>query len=446
MYDPLVDDFPGPAQPHVRSYWQAQLGEQLAQLPPTQAALPEHADIVVIGAGYTGLNAALELAERYQQQVVLLEANKLGWGCSTRNAGFAMPGTGRLGYGDWEKRVGTDVTRAIKVEYERAFERLERHVAACPEGLQAQRGGYLKIAHSPQAINGLRSSYEILKRYEPATKWLDAPGIQARVHSPQAHAAIHYPQSFGLNPLLLLASVARQAASAGVTIIEDAPVKKWDQVEQLQRLHTTKGRICAPKVIIATNGYTPNHLHPSIHGRSLPVLSSVIVTRPLSADEKIAIGLQSTELVMDTRTLKYYYRLLPDGRLLFGGRGAIRGKDAHHPRYARHLLEALQGTFPALKQLSRETVDYYWSGWVNVALDNYPRIYSPAEGIFTSMGYCGAGVTFTQLAGQRLAELAMGEALPALPFYQSALPKFPLPHLRRLGQWGFYQLARWRSL
>ncbi|MGQ4276580.1 NAD(P)/FAD-dependent oxidoreductase [Pseudidiomarina sp. E22-M8] len=443
MYDPLVDHCPGPAQPHARSYWQA---TTQSNLPTPSAILPEHADCVVIGAGYTGLNTALELAQRFKQQVVVVEANQIGWGCSTRNAGFAMPGTGRRGYAEWQKHVGEEVTRAIQAEYQRAFERLEQHLQHCPQQLQVQRGGYLKIAHQPGAVAALRSTYQTLKRYQPDTRWLDAEATQARIHSPQAHAAIHYPQSFGLNPVLLTASIARQASKAGVTLVENAPVKNWDQVGGLHRLHTGKGRICAPKIVIASNGYTPNHLHPSIHGRSLPVLSSVIVTRPLTADERQAIGISSTELVMDTRTLKYYYRLLPDGRLLFGGRGAIHGKDAQHPRYANHLLQALRGSFPALRRLTSEPAEYYWSGWVSVALDDYPRIYSPAEGVYTSMGYCGAGVTFTQIAGQRLAELAMGEELPPLPFYQSPLPRFPLPHFRRLGQWAFYQLARWRSL
>ncbi|MFC0445798.1 NAD(P)/FAD-dependent oxidoreductase [Pseudidiomarina halophila] len=443
MYDPLVDNCPGPAQPHARSYWQA---TTQVDLPTPSAILPERADCIVIGSGYTGLNTALELAQRFDQHVTLVEANRIGWGCSTRNAGFAMPGTGRRGYADWQKYVGDEVTRAIQAEYQRAFEKLEHHLQQCPQQLQVQRGGYLKIAHQPSAVEALHSTYETLKKYEPDTRWLDADATQARIHSPQAHAAIHYPQSFGLNPLLLTASIARQASKAGVTLVENAPVQRWDQVGGAHRLHTGKGRICAPKVIIASNGYTPNHLHPSIHGRSLPVLSSVIVTRPLTADERQAIGVATTELVMDTRTLKYYYRLLPDGRLLFGGRGAIRGKDAQHPRYARHLLQALRGSFPALRQLTSEPADYYWSGWVSVALDDYPRIYSPAEGVYTSMGYCGAGVTFTQIAGQRLAELAMGEELPPLPFYQSPLPRFPLPHFRRLGQWAFYQLARWRSL
>lgn len=441
MYDPLHDKNPGPNQPYPASYWHA---HTQTAWPACSETLPAEADIVIIGAGYTGLNAALELAERYQQRVVVVEANQLGWGCSTRNAGFAMPGTGRLGYVAWKKRRGEAVAQAIQNEYQLAFKRLERHLQACPEQLQVQRGGYLKIAHKASAINELEQQYQALCQYEPSTKWLDYDAIQARVRSPQAFAAIHFPQSFGVNPLLLLASVARQASQAGATLVEHAPVEQWHtQSDGSHHLLTAKGTIRAQKVIVATNGYTPNHLHPAIHGRSLPVLSSVLVTRPLTAKERTAIGVEPHELVMDTRTLKYYFRLLPDGRLLFGGRGAIRGKDAHKERYQRNLLRAMADTFPALQQLSQEKPEYSWSGWVSVALDDYPRIYSPAKNVFTSMGYCGAGVTFTQLAGQRVAELAMGEKLPPLPFYESPLPKFPLPRLRRLGQWLYYM---WNSV
>lgn len=438
MYDPLHDDFLTSHQPHAASYWQA---HSQPQFPTTVNALPEQADVVIIGAGYTGLNAALELAETYQQKVVVVEANQLGWGCSTRNAGFAMPGTGRLGYAAWEKRCGEAVVQGIQAEYQHAFARLERHLQACPEQLQVQRGGYLKIAHSERAITQLYEQYQVLRQYEADTQWLSREHIRSRVNSPQAYAAIHFPQSFGVNPLLLLASIARQAAAAGAQLCENAAVRDWrTDAQGLHHLHTNRGTICTRKVIIATNGYTPNHLHPSIHGRTLPVLSSVLVTRPLNVDERAAIRLKPNELVMDTRALKYYFRLLPDGRLLFGGRGAIRGRDAHKPRYQQHLLRAMADTFPALRRLSQEPPAYSWSGWVSVALDDYPRIYSPAAGIYTSMGYCGAGVTFTQLAGQRVAQLAMGESLPALPFYESALPRFPFPQLRRLGQWVYYQV------
>lgn len=439
MYDPLHDNSPGPGAAPAPSYWQQ---HSQTQWPDGHPTLPAQADVVIIGAGYTGLNAALELAERYQQQVVVLEANQLGWGCSTRNAGFAMPGTGRLGYSQWRQRYGLATAEAIQHEYQEAFARLERHLAACPEHLQVQRGGYLKVAHKPSAVAGLRTQYEALCEFEPSTQWLDHSAIQARINSPQAHAAMHFTQSFGVNPLLLASSVARQAAAAGAQLLEHHPVTDVRRDGKVFEVQTGSGSIRADKVLIASNGYTPNHLHSSIHGRTLPVLSSVIVTRPLTPAELAATGLNSTELVMDTRVLKYYFRLLPDHRLLFGGRGAVRGKDAEQQKYANHLLQALLATFPQLQQLAQQPPEYFWSGWVSVALDDYPRIYSPEPGLFTSMGYCGSGVTFTQLAGQRLAQLAMGEQLPDLPFYQSELPKFPLAGLRRLGQWGFYQWAR----
>lgn len=442
MYDPLHDTCPGPHSAQPNSYWHAHTH---TEWPAPTPKLPAQADIVVIGGGYTGLNAALELAERYQQQVVLLEANDLGWGCSSRNAGFAMPSTGRLGYAAWAKRCGEAVARGIQTEYAAAFSRLERHREACPQRLQQQSGGYLKIAHSANAVPLLRSQFAALNYYEPQTRWLDQAALSELIHSPQAFAALHFPHSYGVNPVLLASSVARQAAAAGAQLLSHCPVLHWHSLaDGRQHLQTPQGDIVANKVIVASNGYTPNHLHPSIHGRSLPVLSSVLVTRPLSAAELAATGLTGEHLVMDTRALKYYFRLLPDQRLLFGGRGAIRGADADKPQYAEHLLAALTCTFPHLRDLASEPPSYFWSGWVSVALDDYPRIYSPAPTIFISMGYCGAGVTFTQLAGQRVAQLSMGERLPELPFYQSPLPRFPLPQLRRLGQWAYYQWARWQ--
>ncbi len=437
MYDPLHDSCPGPFRPYPDSYWHTHT--QVTR-PPASTKLPETADVVVIGAGYTGLNTALELAERYDQEVVVLDANRIGWGCSGRNAGFAMPGTGRLGYAAWEKRYNVEVARGIQQEYQMAFERLQRHLNHCPQQLQAQYGGYLKVAHQAKAITSLQRQYATLKRYEPHVQWLDQEAIQARMNSPQAYAALHYPQSFGLNPVLLSNSITQQNIAAGVQLLENHPVIHWESsANGWHKLQTPQGPIRTQRVILATNGYTPNHLHPSIHGRTLPVLSSVLVTRILTDRELKAIRLASTELVMDTRALKYYFRLLPDGRLLFGGRGAIHGKDADKPKYAQHLLAALANTFPALASLTQEPPEYFWSGWISVALDDYPRIYSPAPGIFTGMGFCGAGVTFTQLAGKRLAQLAMHEQMPDLPFYQSGLPKFPLPQMRRLGQRIYYE-------
>lgn len=436
MYDPLVDTQPGPNASYPPSYWAAQ------GMPnwPARSALPATADVIIIGAGYTGLNAAYELASRYQQDVVVVEANELAWGCSGRNAGFVMPATGRRSYQQWLKLTDLPTTQAIHAEQQLGISRVRQLIAAANRDCQQQTGGYLKLTHAPAPVQALTKQFELLQRLGDSAQLLtDREEIASFIQSPIARAALHYPQSFAVNPMQLAAATAELAQAAGAKLVTNACVNDWQSTTDGHQLSTSAGTIRASKVIIASNGYTPNHLHPKIHGRALPVLSSIIVTQPLTPSQLSATGLSAKYQFMDTRALKYYFRLLPDGRLLFGGRGAIKGKDAQHPRYAGHLRQALLQTFPALAELS---VDYFWSGWISVALDDYPRIYEVAPNVYTSMGYCGAGVSFSSLAGQRLAELSMGKTLPALPFYQSGLPKFPLPGLRRLGQWLFYQWAQ----
>jgi len=436
MYDPLTDSQLGPNDSYPPSYWATQ------GMPawPQRSDLPAQAEVVVIGGGYAGLNAAYELAHTYQCDVVVLEANQLAWGCSGRNAGFVMPSTGRLGYQAWLTKFGWETTQAIHAEQHQALDHVRAVIERSAQPCELAHGGYIKLAHNAKALNALSQQHQLLQRLGDAAQLYDSPqATQAFIHTPIAKGALHFPQSFAVNPIQLGAVTAHAAADAGAKLVTQAPVQGWETTGSGHRLHTPQGSIQAQKVILATNGYTPNHLHPSIHGRSLPVLSSIVVTRPLSAAEQQQIGLTSAHQFMDTRALKYYFRLLPDGRLLFGGRGAIKGKDAEHPRYAEHLRQAMVNTFPALDAVA---LDYFWSGWVSVALDDYPRIYAAAENLYTSMGYCGAGVAFSSFAGKRLAQLAVGETLPALPFYQSALPKFPFARARRLGQWLYYLYAR----
>ena len=143
---------------------------------------------------------------------------------------------------------------------------------------------------------------------------------------------------------------------------------------------------------------------------------------------------------MDTRALKYYYRKLPDNRILFGGRGAITGKNAADPYYAKRLLAVLKTSFPVLDNLR---YDYAWSGWLSMSLDDMPHVYqNEQKNIFYAMGYCGSGVSFSVQAGKRLAEKAAGVSVPNLPIYQTPLATFPFAPLRRVGQWGYFQYGK----
>lgn len=436
MYDPLIDASPGEAQPLADSYWHHHSQPQW----PKTSNLPDSADVVVIGSGYTGLNAAITLAEKYQQRVVVIEANHLSWGCSSRNAGFVMKSTGRLGLADWQTRYGTDTARQILTEHEYGLEKLQQRRSECPEQLQAQLGGYYKLAHRPQAVAALRQQYQTLRQFDPAVRFIEPEQINGVIHSQQAHAALHFSDCFALNPLLLAAATARKAASSGAQLVDNTRVIALDRSAEGYRVTTSRGTIQTGKVCIATNAYTPKSLCARLDNRSLPVLSSVIVTAPLTAEEIAATGLVPGNVMMDTRELKYYYRLLPDGRLLFGGRGAIQGKNADDPVFAQRLLHAMWQSFPMLRRITEW--QYFWSGWVSVSLDDYPRIGAIDDNLYAAMGYCGAGVSFTSVAGERLADAAMAQRLPALPYYQSPLKRFPMARFRRLGQWLFYHYGR----
>jgi glycine/D-amino acid oxidase-like deaminating enzyme len=176
----------------------------------------------------------------------------------------------------------------------------------------------------------------------------------------------------------------------------------------------------------------------------MPILSNSIVTRPLTAAELKEAGLHSTTFITDTRTLRHYYRLLPDGSVQCGSRSALTGADANNPVHLERLKEGLYRKFPSLRGIP---IAYSWWGWVDVSHDMMPRIVqpNPDETIYYAIGYGGNGVSFSAMAGRRLAERVMGIQRPQfdLPIYQSPLPSHLFRPFRRLGQALLY---RWYYL
>ena len=148
MYDPLADQQLHSHQPRADSYWQAHTAVEW----PCCGELPAHTDVLVIGAGYTGLNAAQTIAGKYQRDVTVIDANALAWGCSSRNAGFVMKSTGRLGLSQWANKFGTAMAENIAAEHELAHQRIRQHIDATPSRCDRQSGGYIKLAHRAQAV------------------------------------------------------------------------------------------------------------------------------------------------------------------------------------------------------------------------------------------------------------------------------------------------------
>ncbi|WP_213997571.1 FAD-binding oxidoreductase [Arsukibacterium sp.] len=441
MYDPYVDRQLSSSQGDLNSYWQA-VTPQPVEYPAIVKDVS--CDTVVIGAGYTGLNCGYELAATEQRDVVVLDALQPGWGCSGRNGGFVLRGTGRLGLTQLADQFGLDTARLFHQEYGEAIARVNQLIDEGNIDCQPQPVGYYKLAHKPAMAKDLVRQAELLQQhFAYPVRYLDKSVLQQTVVNHQhTYAALSFPDCYGLNPLALAGGYARMAAAAGAKLHGQSPVVSFKRCKTGFEVVTPQAVIKSSNLVLATNAYTARGLYPALNNGCLPVLSSVIVTEPLTSHQLQQLNWQQNSIMMDTRTLKYYYRLLPDKRILFGGRGAISGKAAADPIYARRLLAALKHSFAGLDQLNYQ---YQWSGWVGVSFDDLPRIYSPEPNLFYAAGYCGSGLSFSTLAGKRLAQLVAGKRLPALPIYQSGLPVFPMTAFRRQGQQLYYQWGRFKD-
>lgn len=436
-YDPLVNKTPK-GQPQPTSYWASTI-----KLPKPNAALKgtQQTDVAIIGGGYTGLLTAYYLATEFNIDCHVLEANQVGFGASARNAGFVLKGSGRLGYSAMAQRWDIDTAKGIYAEFTEAVARvsglIKQHQISC----DVQDTGYLKVAHNPKALAQLQAAAGFIQQhFGDGAEFIDRNTFcDQYMNHQQAFGALRLNDGFGINPLKLLLGYKQMVQQANVSISEQSCVLTWQQEGGKHRLITESGELTANKVICAGNAYTPKKFSPIIDNKYLPILSNVIVTEPLTADELQQAGIYTSQVTMDTRILKYYYRLLPDNRLLFGGRGAVWGKDSANPVYGQRLKMALDKCFPALKH---KAIAYNWTGWIAASFDDMPHVFAE-NGVGYSLGYCGAGVSFSSQAAYRLAQSMAGVASPNLPLYRQPLPSHPssiLPfgQVKRLGQWGYY--------
>lgn len=445
MYDPLHDKAPGTGEPYPKSYWAQTI--ETPEIGDGKLTRDLDVDVAIIGGGYTGLSCALHLAKEHNIKAVVLEANQTAWGCSGRNAGFILKSSGRKSYTQMAQKWGEEVMRGIYSEMNAGVDTVKALIA---EGIDCdqQAPGFIKVAHKPSEMKNLAAlaklqqqmfgyDVEILSQNDVRQTYMD---------DKNAYGAIRYQDGFGLNPLKLALGYQKIARKNGAKVYTASPVIEWQESTNRNidgsrhTLVTPEGKVTAKKVVIATNGYTPKGFHQLTTNKTLPVLSQIIVTEPLTDEQLAQCNFLTNNVVMDTRALKYYYRKLPDNRILFGGRGAITGKSADDPYYAQRLLSVLKTSFPSLSSLN---YSYAWSGWICMSLDDIPHVYQNDEQtVFYAMGYCGSGVSFSVQAGKRMAEKVAEQQVPNIPIYQTPLPKFPLAPFRRIGQWGYFHYGK----
>ena len=450
-YDPLVAATPGLGRDYAPTYWVATAGLTPADDGPITVGTD--ADVVIVGAGFTGLATALFLAREHGIRATVLEANQTAWGCTSRNGGQGQNASGRLYRSQWIERWGKATALKLDAEIRTGFETFKTLVAEVD--CEPQLGGHLYIAHRARKLAFLSNEARVMREvFGYDTHMLSAQEVKDRyVDDADSHGALHEPDGIGVHPLKLAYGYLKMARALGVKVHTSSPVTGFETRGGVHQLKTPGGTVRARAVGFATGGYTSNQLHPSLRAKIMPILSNSIVTRPLTPAEIEATRFRTHEVITDTRTLRFYYRLLPDNRVQIGSRSAITGADASNPKHLDLLIGGLHRKFPALKGIA---IDYSWWGWVDVSHDMMPRITQPdpAQSVFYALGYGGNGVSFSAHAGKRLALRIAGRSDPAfeLPIYNSPL-EFPnvmgavrspaFAPFRRLGQRVLY---RWYAL
>lgn len=445
FYDPMTARVLGPGSDYAPTYWIGTAGAAPEDDGPVTSDMD--VDVVVIGSGYTGLSTAIHLAKMHGIKATVLEANGVSYGCSTRNGGQAQISSGRLKRSQWIKRWGLDIARGLHAEVVEGFDLfrglIRDHEIAC----EPQDGGHYYIAHKASVMPSLDAEAALLRdSFGYGARMLSRDEFHETVaRDMEAHGALWEPDGVGIHAAKLAFGYLRVARELGSKVHTDSPVQAWEMKDGVHHLRTPGGTVRARRVAVATAAYAPRNLHPRLKDRLMPIMSNSVVTRELTEGELEAVGIQRLSPLTDTRTLRHYYRLLPDNRLQIGSRAAITGRDAANPVHLNALREGMARKFPALREIE---LDYSWWGWVDVSHDMMPRITGLPDlpGAFYALGYGGNGVMYSAMAGRRMAQLVAGEKIPNLPIFNNELPhegwKTPF---RRLGQWGLYHLYHFRD-
>ena len=382
--------------------------------PPPQSQV----DVAIVGSGYTGLNAALQ-SIRGGRSTAVLEAGNPGFGCSTRNGGQVSTSI-KPSLESLSRKFGVERGQAIRKEGESALNWLEDFVTSEDIDCSFFRSGRYHAAHTPK-------HYEIIAR--DAEKVGRTEGIEAHaisrinqleeLGSDTYHGGVLFPRHASLNPAKYHRGLLNRVLEAGASVVGECSVIDIEKDLNGFVLTTTKGKVSARDVIVATNGYTTN-LTPWLQRRVIPIGSYIISTEPLESSV-MDVLFPTNRIASDTCKVVYYYRPSPDRtRVLFGGRVSATETDpmVSGPKLLKDMLRI----FP---QLEGTKISHSWTGTVAYTFDEMAHT-GQYDGIYYAMGYCGSGVSMASYLGMRLGQKVLGLIEGKTAFDDLPFPTKPL--------------------
>lgn len=400
----------------------AETATPAAPAPPLDAEA--HADVCIVGGGFTGLSAALHLAEA-GSVVVVLEAQEPGWGASGRNGGQVNPGL-KPDPDEMERDFGPDLGgRMLALSYgapDALFALVRRHQIAC----EARQEGTIRAAIDPRsAAAAQRSAEQCARRGWPVT-YAAAAEAQAMTGTSRYVGAMVDARGGDVHPLSFARGLARAALAQGARIHGRSPALRIARDGADWRVTTPGGAVRAAHVVLATNGYTDD-LWPGLRRSVVPVFSSIAATAPLADGIARAI-MPRRASVYEAGRITVYYRMDRANRLLIGGRGPQRPIGDTAP--IRYLTDYAARLWPGIAGV-RWT--HGWNGQLAMTPDHYPHLHEPAPGVVAALGYNGRGVAMATAMGGQIARRLLGEPAASLDM--------PVTSIRPIPFHGFWRLA-----
>ncbi len=406
---------------------------------PPVAALPARAQVVIVGAGFTGLWTAIALTDRDPSlDVVVVEAETVGHGASGRNGGFV------------EASLTHGIANGLS-HFPDEYDELHRLGAENHAGLLAfvrdhdiechlEETGTIGVATAPWQLDGMEEEAELHRRYGDEVEVLDADAVRAEVDSPTYLGGLHLLTGSAIvHPGELVRGLARVVRERGVAIHEHRPVTAIEPVGTGARVTTAAGAVEAERVVLATNAYSHRVLSQTAR-HFVPVYDHVLVTEPLDAEQVARIGWKRRQGLSDRANQFHYYRMTHDDRILWGGYDAVYhygngvGPEHDHRRetydlLARHFRE----TFP---QLSDVRFERWWGGAIATTTRFTATFGEALDGrVVYGLGYTGLGVAATRFAGRVLSDKLLDPRSAVLDLRLTNSEPFPFPPepLRWLG-------------